>query len=100
MTYSDGIARFPAQLVELLFQLAIGIAFVVVVKRRAIPGRVFALYLIVYGAFRFCTEPYRVTPKVWSGFSVYQALAVTMIALGALSFAIRARPLAAKPVVT
>jgi prolipoprotein diacylglyceryltransferase len=80
ITYSDGVPRFPAQLAELVFQLAIGVTFVWMVRRRVLAGRVFALYLIVYGLFRFVTEPLRETPKPLAGLSVYQALAVSLAA--------------------
>jgi phosphatidylglycerol:prolipoprotein diacylglycerol transferase len=93
VTYADGVARFPAQLVEVVFQLLVGAVFVGLVRGRvrALRGRVFALYLVFYGAFRFATEPFRVTPKPLGGLSVYQILALVMIGLGTASFALRAR---------
>jgi phosphatidylglycerol---prolipoprotein diacylglyceryl transferase len=87
--YSDGIARFPAQIVELLFQLVVGIVLVLLVRAKKLGGGLFALYLILYGVFRFLIEPLRDTPKPWSGFSVYQGMALVMIALGAASLYLR-----------
>lgn len=80
--YADGIARHPAQLYEAAFHFAMGAVFVFAVKRRILFGRLFSAYLVVYGLFRFVTEPMRATPKVWMGFSAYQIFAVAMIFLG------------------
>lgn len=91
VTYSDGIARLPAPLFELVFQLAVGAAFLALVRRRLLAGRVFALYLVLYGVFRFATEPLRETPKPLGGISVYQLLAVVLVALGLASLAARSR---------
>ena len=91
MTDARGVARYPTQLFEAAFHIAFGIAAIVVVRRGLLRGRVFATYLIAYGAFRFLTEFIRVTPRVLHGFSVYQAWCLVMIALGAISFALRSR---------
>jgi phosphatidylglycerol:prolipoprotein diacylglycerol transferase len=90
--YDDGIPRWPSPLFEIVFQLAIGVVFVSLVRRGALQGRLFAVYLVVYGAFRFATEPLRETPKSLGGaLSVYQAIAVVMVVLGALSMTLRGR---------
>lgn len=83
--YADGIARVPASLIELVFQLAVGVALVAIVRAKKIPGGVFALYMVLYGIFRFVLEPLRATPKPWAGYSVYQVLALAMIAAGVAS---------------
>lgn len=82
----DGVPRYPAQLIEIIFQLAIGIFFVIAVKRRWLFGRLFSFYLIAYGIFRFLTEFIRETPKWFDGFSGYQILSVAMVILGAAFF--------------
>jgi phosphatidylglycerol:prolipoprotein diacylglycerol transferase len=87
--YSDGIARFPAQLVELAFQLCAGGVLVALLRTGRLRHRLFAAYLMGYGAFRVLVEPLRATPKPLAGFSVYQGLALAMMALGAASFALR-----------
>lgn len=89
--YADGIARHPAQLYEAAFQVAAGIALVACARRRILPGRLFALYLVAYGAFRFGVEFVRDTPRVLDGYSVYQALCVVMVATGAVTLALRSR---------
>ena len=81
---TDGVARFPSAPVELVFHVAFGAALFVLERRRALFGRLFSLYLVVYGAFRFATEPLRVTPKALWGLSVYQWLALACVLVGAL----------------
>jgi phosphatidylglycerol:prolipoprotein diacylglycerol transferase len=83
---TDGVPRYPSQIFEIIFQLAIGILFLVMVKRRWLFGRLFSLYLIIYGVFRFLTEFIRDTPKFFGNFSGYQLLSLVMIALGAAFF--------------
>jgi phosphatidylglycerol:prolipoprotein diacylglycerol transferase len=91
MTDARGVARYPTQLFEAAFHIAFGIFAIVVVRRGVLQGRVFATFLMAYGVFRFLTEFVRVTPRVLHGYSVYQAWCLVMIALGAMSFALRSR---------
>ena len=91
VTYADGIARHPAQLYEAAFQLAAGAVLVSMARRRLLPGRLFALYLVAYGTFRFGVEFVRETPRVLAGYSVYQALCVVMIAAGAVTLVLRSK---------
>jgi phosphatidylglycerol:prolipoprotein diacylglycerol transferase len=83
ITYDDGIPRHPAQAYEIVFQVLIGMFFIVMVKRRILHGRVFSVYLMAYGVFRFLTEFIRETPKTWGTLSAYQWLCLLMIMLGA-----------------
>jgi phosphatidylglycerol---prolipoprotein diacylglyceryl transferase len=78
-----GVMRHPAQLYELFFQLAAGGLLVFLLRRQKMHGKLFALYLVLYGAFRFLTEIVRDTPRMESGLSRYQVLALLMIVLGA-----------------
>jgi prolipoprotein diacylglyceryltransferase len=89
MVYSDGIARFPAQLAELAFQIVACAAAYIVFRRRMLLGRVFATYMIAYGAFRFVIEGFRETPKLFfdARLSVYQMLSLALFACGVFSFA-------------
>jgi phosphatidylglycerol---prolipoprotein diacylglyceryl transferase len=80
---SAGIHRHPAPVYELLFLLATGGIFLVLLRRGLLFGRLFSVYLIVYGVFRFLTEPLRDTPKLFGPLSGYQLLCLAMIALGA-----------------
>lgn len=79
----DGSLRFPAQALEICFQLSVGCMFLLLVKRRQLHGHLFAIYLMVYGAFRFFSEFFRDTPKIFHGWSGYQWLSLIMITLGA-----------------
>jgi len=83
ITYADGIPRHPAAAYELLFQLAVGLTFLALLRRGLLFGRLFSVYLIAYGAFRFGIEFLRETPKTWGPISAYQGLSLVMIALGA-----------------
>lgn len=91
VVYDDGVPRWPAPVFEIAFQIAAGLLFVRLVRRGQLGGRVFALYMMLYGVFRFATEPLRETPKSLGALSVYQALAVVMVLLGAASFVARSR---------
>jgi phosphatidylglycerol:prolipoprotein diacylglycerol transferase len=83
---ADGVLRYPTTLLEIIFQLAVGVLFVVLVKRGLLYGRLFSLYLLLYGAFRFLTEFIRDTPKFLGGLSGYQILSLLMMALGTAFF--------------
>ena len=82
ITYADGIPRHPTQAYELLFQVAAGLIFLALLRRGLLFGRLFSVYLIAYGAFRFGIEFLRETPKTWGPLSAYQGLCLVMIALG------------------
>src|SRR5262249_48360046 len=59
-----GIARWPAALVELLFN-AVMLGVVLLLRwKKILPGQHFHLYLIAYGLFRFAHEFLRATPQV------------------------------------
>jgi prolipoprotein diacylglyceryltransferase len=89
--YSDGVARFPAQLCELLFQIgAFGVSWMLF-RRGALRGCLFAAYMIAYGAFRFFLEGVRDTPKLASGLSIYQLASIALALCGLASFAWYAR---------
>lgn len=100
MRYEDGICRWPAQLVEIAFQLVIGAVFLVMVRRRMLAGRVYALYMMVYGGFRFVTEFMRETPKPVGAFSVYQVISVVLIVMGVGSMLGRSRTSLPAPLVS
>jgi phosphatidylglycerol---prolipoprotein diacylglyceryl transferase len=89
VTYSDGIPRYPAQLFEAAFQVAIGLIFVAAVRRGRLRGQLFAIYLAAYGSYRFASEFIRETPRLIGNYSVYQAFCVLMIAAGLITLALR-----------
>lgn len=80
----DGLLRYPTQAFEVAFQFSIGLLFVYCMKRRILFGRLFSLYLIAYGIFRFLTEFIRDTPKFFGPLSGYQLLSLAMVILGAV----------------
>jgi phosphatidylglycerol:prolipoprotein diacylglycerol transferase len=84
ITYSDGIPRHPIAAYEIIFDVAVGIAFIWMVKRRIARGQLFSIFLILYGVFRFTTEFWRETPKLYGGWlSGYQVLSCVAALLGA-----------------
>ena len=98
---AHGVARWPAALVELLFNAALFALVLAWTARRRnsgpsrIDGQLFHLYLIAYGAFRFVHELLRDTPRWIFGWSGYQLLALMLLALGVIRFAQRARTVTA-----
>jgi prolipoprotein diacylglyceryltransferase len=91
IAYADGIPRHPAQLYEVLFQLFVGWAFLVLWRRKILFGRLFALYLVAYGVFRFATEFIRETDKAFAGLSAYQWMSAGMIVAGMTALYLRSR---------
>lgn len=85
----EAFGRFPAPWAEMAFHLLCGVLFVGLVRRGSLAGRIFNLYLVMYGAFRLLTEPLRDTPHLLWGYSVYQALAVAMIVVGSAALYLR-----------
>jgi prolipoprotein diacylglyceryltransferase len=77
-----GIQRWPAPAVEGLFQIIIFITILLLQRRGMLRDRLFFLYLITYGLFRFLHEFMRDTPRVFYGLSGYQFIALVMAALG------------------
>ena len=91
IAYDDGVLRHPAQLYEALFQVLAGYALLVLWRRQLLFGRLFALYLVAYGVFRFATEFIRDTAKPYAGLSAYQLMSVGMVVAGAAAIYLRSR---------
>ncbi len=86
-----GTARWPAALVELLFN-AIMLGVLLLLRRQKIwPGQLFHIYLMAYGTFRFAHEFLRATPTIIGPITGYQLAALMLIALGAAGFIVRKR---------
>lgn len=79
---AEGVLRHPAPLYELLFSLAAGAVLVLLLRRGVLAGRLFAVYLMAYGVFRFFVELVRDTPDAAWGLSGYQLLALAMLPMG------------------
>ena len=89
IAYADGIARHAIAFYEMAFHIAAGLLLLQLYRRKILFGRLFALYLILYGTFRFQTEFLRVTEKAFLGFSAYQWFALAAIVAGIITIALR-----------
>ena len=86
---ASGDPRWPAALVELLFN-ALMLGVILVLRwRKILPGQHFHIYLMAYGVFRFAHEFMRDTPQVCGPFSGYQVVAVLLAGLGLAGFMAR-----------
>lgn len=86
---ADGVSRYPAALVEAAFHLLCGAALAAMLRRKWLSGRLFALFLVAYGLFRFATEELRVTAKAFAGLSAYQWICVGMVIAGGTALVLR-----------
>ena len=86
MNDGAGVPRWPAALVELLFNAAM-IGIVLFLRwQRILPRQHFHIYLIAYGIFRFAHEFLRDTPQIIGPFSGYQIAALGIVVLGGWGF--------------
>jgi phosphatidylglycerol:prolipoprotein diacylglycerol transferase len=81
-----GVTRWPSAQIELVFQLGVFILLFALRHHARFRGRLFFLYLAVYGAFRFVHEWMRDTPQLVAGLSGYQIISLAMAATGAVMF--------------
>jgi phosphatidylglycerol:prolipoprotein diacylglycerol transferase len=86
-----GVSRWPSAQVELVFQLGIFLALYSLRNHPRFRHRLFFLYLVAYGSFRFLHEWMRDTPQIIPGLSGYQILALGTAILGATMFVKRGR---------
>jgi phosphatidylglycerol:prolipoprotein diacylglycerol transferase len=93
-----GVSRWPAAIVELLFNALMLAGFYVWHRLHADPtrpnrlrGQLFHVYLIAYGLFRLVHEHLRDTPRLWAGITGYQVLAAALLLLGIARFVQRDR---------
>ena len=85
-TDATGVARWPAALVELIFNGAFLLVALALRRARILPGQHFHIYLMAYGIFRFAHEYLRATPVIAGGLSGYQIAAVAVAVLGFVGF--------------
>lgn len=81
-----GVARWPAALVELIFNALMFLTALFLRSRKMLPGQHFHIYLITYGTFRFLHEFLRATPEILGPISGYQIAALAIVVLGAVGF--------------
>ena len=89
MNDANGVARWPAALVELLFNALMLGSILILRRQKILPGQHFHIYLMAYGLFRFFHEFLRETPQIVGPVSGYQIAALAIFALGAAGFAMR-----------
>ena len=79
-----GIRLFPVQLAESVCVAILFAALVFYGRKKRIPGRVLAFYLIAYGIIRFILEFFRYDSVrgIYAGLSVSQWISIAFIALG------------------
>ena len=92
MNDQSGLARWPAALVELLFNALMLVVALLMRWRKVLPGQHFHIYLMAYGLFRFAHEFVRDTPRILGPISGYQVAALAVAMLGAIGFFLRQRP--------
>lgn len=80
---ASGLLRWPAPQVEAAFQVLIFVILLTLHRRGWLRDRLFFLFLVSYGLFRFVHEFLRYTPKPFLGFSGYHFLALGTALLGA-----------------
>jgi phosphatidylglycerol:prolipoprotein diacylglycerol transferase len=86
MRDSQGVARWPAVPIEMIFNAAAALTFLILRRRQVLSGQHFHLYLIAYGLFRFAHEYLRATPRLAGGISGYQIAAIAVAGLGIVGF--------------
>lgn len=91
-----GMPRWPAPAVEGAFQIVMLIIILLLQHRGLLRDRLFFLYLIAYGLFRFFHEFMRATPKLIIGLSGYQFIALAMAVLGFIMLRRRTRMMLAQ----
>jgi phosphatidylglycerol:prolipoprotein diacylglycerol transferase len=91
MNDASGVSRWPAALVELLFNALMLVVVLLLRGRKVLPGQHFHIYLMAYGTFRFLHEFIRETPRILGPISGYQIAALGVAMLGAIGFWLRLR---------
>jgi len=91
MNDAAGVPRWPAALVELLFNAAMLGVILQLRRKEILPGQHFHIYLMAYGCFRFGHEFLRATPQILGPISGYQIAALGVAALGLVGFVLRRR---------
>lgn len=104
VTDAAGVARWPAQSVEMGFQVLAAIVLWALRRRGRFPGQLFHLYLMAYGLFRFLHEALRDSPVLWRPdtawlppVTTYQPLALLLLAFGAWRYLVRRSEESRKP---
>lgn len=80
---ADGTSRIPIPQLEFAFHSLMALLLWRLYRTKQLQGRLFALYVSAYGAFRFGSEYLRETSKVFFDHSAYQWFALALFLFGA-----------------
>jgi phosphatidylglycerol:prolipoprotein diacylglycerol transferase len=80
---AQGIGRYPIPQIEFAFHALMAVVLWRLYRARQLQGRLFAIYVTAYGAFRFGSEYLRDTSKAFFDHSAYQWFALALFAFGA-----------------
>lgn len=94
ITDRAGVHRWPAALVELIFNAAFLAWAVLAARFNWQPGNRFHIYLIAYGLFRFMHEFARDDQPIVGRFTGYQLMALIMVVFGVWRYFQRCREMA------
>ncbi|OGS28212.1 MAG: hypothetical protein A2297_01885 [Elusimicrobia bacterium RIFOXYB2_FULL_48_7] len=78
VNFGDDVLRHPTQLYESLFMFGVFI-YLIIVKNRFLPGKLFSRFMILYFSFRFFEEFIRAGSKFYFGLTGYQFMAVLVV---------------------
>jgi phosphatidylglycerol:prolipoprotein diacylglycerol transferase len=79
---AQGVHRYPAQLVEAGFNVAMLGAMWGLYTTGRLRGQLFHVYLIAYGGFRLAHEVWRESPRLVGPVTSYQVLAAVVLVFG------------------
>ncbi len=80
-------SRHPTPIYESALYLAVFLVLRRMQKRTRVEGRVFYIFLMLYGASRFLVEFLRINPRLLLGLSDAQLISLVMMIAGGASYA-------------
>ena len=78
----DEVPRHPIQIYEIIYNLVIFGVLYALRKKQLPTGSLFALFLILYGVFRFITEFFKVPEVFFASLALGQWLSLGMVVIG------------------
>ena len=79
---SAGTVCFPLQPIEIACALLTAVVLLIMIKYKVQQGRIYAWYLIIFGATRFLMEFLRDDEKIWLGLSEFSFHALAAFIVG------------------
>ena len=80
----EGLNRVPIQLIEVIFDIGIFIALIIIEKKSKRKGTLYPIFMISYGFIRFILEFWRDTSKYFYGLSNGQVFAFISVIIGCI----------------